>query len=197
VPADLPRALAALDELRRFARRHPDQVGWAASDMILRLRGTGFRFDLDGARDVPPGETLQRILDALREGLASGLPAKRGALRHRFQEGGLLFDQPRDQQDHGLADPVQTALMYRLVYVLRRFTAGVTTRGQALYGGNPRMPADGKPCYRLAVAFVDAALNRHTEDARSPERRFKKWLRANPDAELALWPREHSPRKKL
>ena len=59
------------------------------------------------------------------------------------------------------------------------------------------MPADGRPCYRVAIAFVDAALDRHTLDVKALAWRFRKWLQANPDAEWAPWPGQHSPQKKL
>ena len=111
------------------------------------------------------------MLEILDEALRSNLLAQQGVLQHRFQEGGLVFDQPRDQQDHGLSNPVLTTLMFQLVYLFRRFTAGVTTRGQSLHGGSPRMPAEGQPRYRLAIAFVDAALDLHTEDVKKLERR--------------------------
>ena len=196
VLADLPRALDALEEFRRFVQHYPEHVGWATVHLILELREDGIRFGMDGARIMPTVEMLQRMLEVLDKSLRNNLLAGHGPFLHRFQEGALVFDQPRDQQDRSLGDPVLTTLMFELVFLFRRFTAGVTKRRESLYAADPRMPTDGQPCYRLAVAFVDAALDRHTEDVRSLERRFKKWQRANPDAAWGHWPREHSPPKK-
>lgn len=187
VLAELPRALEAVDELRRFVRRHPEQVDWAVGCLALRLREEGIRLGPDGAQPIPGARMLGRVLEILGECLRTSLPAQRGAFLHRFQEGGLVFDRPRDQQNRGLGEPLATTLFFQLVYILRRFTAGATKRGESLYGPDPRMPAEGRPCYRLATLLTDAALGRHTEDVRSQERQLKKWLRDNPDAALGGW----------
>ena len=128
VLADLPRALDALDEVSRFVERYPEQVGWAAGHFILALREAVFRFGAEGAPDMPAAEMLRRLLALLADALRSSLPAKRGAFLHRFQEGGLVFERPRDQQDRGLCDPVLTTLFFQLVYLFRRFTGGATGR---------------------------------------------------------------------
>ena len=99
------------------------------------------RFGADGARMMSTAEMLQRMLEILGKALRNSLLAGRGPFLHRFQEGALVFEQPRDQQDRGLTDPVLTTLLFQLVYLFRRFTAGVTSRGQPSMAADPRMPA--------------------------------------------------------
>ena len=133
--------LGALDLVRRFVERYPEHVGWAAGRFVLGLRESGFQFGAVGVSEMPAAEMLHRLLLILHESLQSSLPAKRGAFLHRFQEGGLVFEQPRDEQDRGLDDPVLTTLMFQLVYLFRRFTAGATARhGRS----RPESPAAGK-----------------------------------------------------
>ncbi|MCB1885714.1 MAG: hypothetical protein KDG89_17280 [Geminicoccaceae bacterium] len=185
---DLPEAEAALKTLRSFIARHGSIADYAILHAMLDAKAEGFALDWDQVTTTRPAVMLVRLLTILGKQLRTGAPVRRGAFAHRMQEGCLLFPRPRDEQDRNLPDPAWTGLVFNLLYLIRRYTAGRMGEERRYYGTDFHMPDIGKPAWPVVIAFVDAALGTYTEDVKSAERRFRLWLKDNPYVQLRPWP---------
>ena len=86
-----------------------------------------------------------------------GAIAKSGNFMHRHSVGCLFFDEPVDEWPR-LIDGAATPLMFNLVFLFKRWTGEPGPEHFARWSAGERMPTTGKPRYKIAAQFVDAAL---------------------------------------
>lgn len=160
---------AAARNLAAALATYPDRLGFALPpDYSIRRRS--------GAADQNMTANLQFLLQKLADNIGDLTARPAGATLPTVVFACLLL------QPSSKVPDVQTALLFHLAFIFRRWTSG-----QPLFGGPPCMPTEGQPCWPVAAALAAGSLLT-AADARKAQHLVTSLIKGHDRVILLPWP---------
>lgn len=148
----------AAREIASYMREFPHAGGFIGAGALLSLRESGLGIALKprGGGKVAIAEALAGLCEQLDISAAAHNPAGRGPWAWRFSIPGAMYETAIDDRTKNRRGPpdMATVLAFHLIMWIRRVT---TSEPFVVCNGMP-MPRGGRPHYRVAEAFIAAAL---------------------------------------
>lgn len=142
----------AARKLRTLLKKNERLLFWVTlgTSYSLRKRNT------DGGQR--PDDNLLGLLAEIESLVEGEMPELDGGpFLHRRTYACLYYNVDRALKS---APSLETALLFNLVFFLRKWTAHGTT----FYSAGEKMPKDGRACYAVAASFVNATFEKEISD---------------------------------